>query len=84
MCLAIPGQIMSITHEDELMRTAKVSFGGIVKEVNLCYVPEAKIGEYVLVHVGFALSVIDAEEAKQVFAYLEEMEELADLSEETQ
>jgi hydrogenase expression/formation protein HypC len=82
MCLAIPGQILSIANEDSLMRTARVSFGGIVKDINLCYVPEAKVGEYVLVHVGFALSVIDEAEAKQVFAYLEEMEELADLKEE--
>jgi hydrogenase expression/formation protein HypC len=72
MCLAVPGQIVSTSGEEEL-RLARVSFGGITKDVNLCYVPEAKVGDYVLVHVGFALSVIDEEEANRVFEYLEEI-----------
>ena len=81
MCLAIPGKILSITNEDPLMPMARVSFGGIVKEVNLAYVPTANIGEYVIVHVGFALSTLDEEEAGKVFKYLESMGELAELEE---
>ena len=80
MCLAIPGKILSVTNEDELMRAGKVSFGGIVKEVNLAYVPEATVGDYVVVHVGFAISKLDEAEAQQVFHYLEQMDELVELS----
>ena len=76
MCLAIPRKIESVENEGELMRTGKVSFSGIVKEVNLAYVPEAKIGDYVLVHVGFAISTVDEQEAMQVFEYLKEIEEI--------
>ena len=76
MCLAIPGKITSISGEDPLLRTGKVDFGGILKEVNLAYVPEAVIGDYVIVHVGFALSRVDEAEAKQIFEYLREMQEL--------
>ncbi len=61
------------------MRTGKVDFGGILKEVSLAYVPEAKLGDYVIAHVGFALSLVDEEEAKQVFEYLRQMEELSDV-----
>jgi hydrogenase expression/formation protein HypC len=61
------------------MRTGKVNFGGILKEVNLAYVPEAVPGDYVLVHVGFALSIVDESEANQVFEYLRQMDELAEL-----
>jgi hydrogenase expression/formation protein HypC len=81
MCLAVPGKIVSVSGEDPLMRTGKIDFGGILKEVSLAYVPEAKIGDYVIVHVGFALSRVDEEEANQVFEYLREMQELADLEE---
>jgi len=81
MCLAIPGKITSVSGEDPLLRTGKVDFGGILKEVSLAYVPEAKPGDYVIVHVGFALSRVDEEEAKQVFEYLREMQELSDLDE---
>ena len=81
MCLAIPGKITSISGEDPLLRTGKVDFGGILKEVNLAYVPEAGIGDYVIVHVGFALSRVDEAEAKQIFEYLREMQELGDLQE---
>ncbi len=70
MCLAIPGKITSISGDDPLMRTGKVDFGGILKEVSLAYVPEATVGDYVIVHVGFALSRVDEAEAQQVFAYL--------------
>jgi len=75
MCLAVPGKILSVAGED-LLRMARVSFGGTVKEVNLAYVPEAQVGDYVLVHIGFAISKIDEEEAKKVFEYLKEMGEL--------
>ena len=81
MCLAIPGKFTSISGEDPLLRTGKVDFGGILKEVNLAYVPEAVIGDYVIVHVGFALSRVDEAEAKQIFEYLREMQELGDLQE---
>ena len=79
MCLAVPGKITSISGDDPLMRTGKVDFGGILKEVSLAYVPEVKIGDYVIVHVGFALSKVDEAEAMQVFEYLREMQELSDL-----
>lgn len=74
MCLAIPGKIISIQESDDLMRSGKVSFGGIVKDINLAYVPEAKVGEYVIVHVGFALSTMDEEEAQKTLNLLQEME----------
>ena len=80
MCLAIPGQIKSITVQlDETFRMARVSFGGIIKEVSLAMVPESQIGDYVLVHVGVAISLIDEEEAQKTFEYIKaigEMEEL--------
>lgn len=79
MCLAIPGKIESIEGIDPVLRSGKVNFGGILKTVNLAYVPEARIGDYVIVHVGFAISIVDEEEARQVFAYLKEMDELEDL-----
>ena len=82
MCLAIPGKIKVITSElDETFRMAKVSFGGIIKEVNLCMLPEAKIGDYVLVHVGVAISIVDEEEARQTFSYLKKMGEVDELEE---
>jgi hydrogenase expression/formation protein HypC len=79
MCLAVPGIIESIEDAEPLMRTGRVSFGGIVKEVNLAYVPEAKVGDYVLVHVGFALNIVDEDEAAQVFEYLRQIGELDEL-----
>jgi hydrogenase expression/formation protein HypC len=81
MCLAIPGKIESIQGDDPLTRMGKVNFGGILKDACLAYVPEAKVGDYVIVHVGFALSRLDEEEAHQVFEYLKQMEELAELKE---
>jgi hydrogenase expression/formation protein HypC len=81
MCLAVPGKIMSIEGADPVFRSGKVNFGGIVKQINLAYVPEAKIGDYVLVHVGFAISTIDEAEAREVFEYLRQMGELAELEE---
>lgn len=76
MCLAVPGKILSVTGDDPLTRSARVSFGGVVKEVNLSCVPEAKVGDYVVVHVGFALSIVDEQEAQQVFDYLNQMGEI--------
>ncbi len=81
MCLGVPGQIVAITQENAWMRVGKVRFGGIVKEVNLSFVPEARVGDYVIVHVGFAISKIDEEEARRVFEYLEQIEELGELQE---
>ncbi len=63
----------------DLDRTGKVNFGGVMKVVSLAYVPEAQVGDYVIVHVGFALSTIDEDEARRVFDYLEEMGELGEL-----
>jgi hydrogenase expression/formation protein HypC len=80
VCLAIPGQLVSVADAaDPLARTGRVSFGGIVKEVSLAYVPEATVGDYVIVHVGFAISRLDEVEARRVFEYLSEMGELAEL-----
>lgn len=78
MCLGIPGKVTKL-YEKEKFRFAKVDFGGVSKEVCMDCVPEAEVGDYVIVHVGFALSRIDEEEAVQVFKYLEEMNELDEL-----
>ena len=79
MCLAIPGKIEKIIHDDPLMRAGKVNFGGIRKDVCLAYVPEAEVGDYVLVHVGFAISKVDEREADKALEYLKGMDELEDL-----
>lgn len=79
MCLAIPGKLIS-TNGEGLERTGRVQFGGVIKEVSLAYVPEAIPGDYVIVHVGFALSTVDETEAQRVFAYLEELGELGELN----
>ena len=76
MCLAIPGRILSIAGEDPLTRTGRVDFGGIVKEINLACTPEAVVGDHVLVHVGFALTVIDEAEAARLFADLHRIAEI--------
>ena len=81
MCLAIPGRIESINRGDKLLRMGKVNFGGIVKQVSLAYVPEAEVGDYVIVHVGIALSRVDEEEAGRIFEYVKMMGELIDLKE---
>jgi hydrogenase expression/formation protein HypC len=78
MCLAVPGKIISVQGED-FARMARVSFGGIVKEISLAYVPEANEGEYVIVHVGFAISVVDEAEALLTFEYLKKMGQLGEL-----
>jgi hydrogenase expression/formation protein HypC len=77
MCLAVPGKILRVSGEDTL-RTGIVSFGGAEKEANLAFVPEAVVGDYVLVHAGFAISVVDAEEAAQTLEYFRQIGELAD------
>mgnify|MGYP001300071874 CR=1 FL=1 len=80
MCLAIPGKITTITTEaDDMFRSGKVNFGGITREVNLSMVPEASVGDYVLVHVGSAISTVDEAEAKTTFAYLQQIGELDEL-----
>jgi hydrogenase expression/formation protein HypC len=82
MCLAIPGKIISIDNQiDDLFRMAKVSFDGIIKQVNLAMVPDAQIGDYVLVHVGSAISVVDEDEAKITMNILMNMDELDELDE---
>jgi hydrogenase expression/formation protein HypC len=79
MCLAVPGRITEIIndhgddHDSPLTRRGVVDFGGVRKEVNLALLPEAEVGDHVLVHVGFAMSRIDAHEAERVFSYLSEI-----------
>ncbi len=76
MCLAVPGKIIDIQGDDPLLRSGRVSFGGAVKQVSLSCVPEARVGDFVLVHVGLALSVVDAAEAETTMRYLREMGEM--------
>jgi hydrogenase expression/formation protein HypC len=71
MCLGIPGKIIEITGDD-LMRMGKVDFGGVKREVSLAYVPEAEVGDYVIVHVGFAISQVDEAEAQETLDLLVE------------
>lgn len=78
MCLAVPGRIVGTAGDDPLLRTGQVDFGGIVKEISLAYVPEAAVGDHVLVHVGFAITVIDEAEAERVLAHLDELEQPAE------
>ena len=80
MCLSIPGKLIEITGQlDETFRTGRVSFDGVIKEVSLALVPEAMLGDYVLVHVGAAISIIDEIEAKKTFEILQQLGELNDL-----
>ena len=74
MCLAIPGKVIEITRQDDLPM-GKVDFGGILKDVCLAYTPDVQIGQYVLVHVGFAISQIDEDEAQEIFACLQQIED---------
>ncbi|HEV2494863.1 MAG TPA: HypC/HybG/HupF family hydrogenase formation chaperone [Terriglobia bacterium] len=81
MCLAVPGKIVSVIEEEALgLRRGRIDFGGVVKEACLAYTPEASVGDYVLVHVGFALAVIDEAEAQKIFDTLREMEQLEELN----
>lgn len=80
MCLAIPGKLIEITAQlDDTFRIGKVSFDGIIKEVNLSLVPEAQVDQYVLVHVGAAISVVDEEEARRTFDLLKQLGETDEL-----
>jgi len=79
MCLGVPGKVLRVDENPVGMTMGQVSFGGIVKEVCLAYTPEAAVGDYVLVHVGFAISKIDEAQALDVFRALEEMDALGDL-----
>lgn len=75
MCLGIPGKIVSIEGQDEISKTAKVSFAGVIKEVSLACLSEAKVNDYIVVHAGFAISVIDQKQADEVFKYVKDLEE---------
>ncbi len=78
MCLAIPGKIVEF-HENQGVRMSKVDFGGITREACIEYLPDAQLGDYVLVHVGFAISKVDEDEAARTYKYLEEMNQLDEL-----
>lgn len=79
MCLGVPGKVVELNFDDPEMPVGKVDFAGITKEIAFAFVPDVQLGDYVIVHAGFALNKIDEEEAMEVFQYLREMEELADL-----
>ncbi|MEN9519940.1 MAG: hypothetical protein RLZZ381_2528 [Cyanobacteriota bacterium] len=70
MCLAVPGKIVSISDNEPLLRMGRVSFGGLIKQVSLAYVSDAQVNDYVIVHAGFALSILDRDEAEQTLNYL--------------
>jgi hydrogenase expression/formation protein HypC len=77
MCLAVPGKVLSLVHDDDpFLKSARVSFNGIVKLVSLTCAPDARVGDFVLVHVGVAISIIDEKEAEETFRYLQLMGEL--------
>ncbi len=75
MCLAVPGEVLSIENDDSMARMGRVSFGGVVKEVSLALVPDAAIGDYVIVHAGFAISIVNEQEAARTFELLKEIED---------
>jgi hydrogenase expression/formation protein HypC len=79
MCLGIPGRILEIEPDALGMTMGKVSFGGIAKEICLAYVPDVEVGDFVIVHAGFAISKLDEQEAMEVFDILREMEDLSEL-----
>jgi hydrogenase expression/formation protein HypC len=83
MCLGIPGRIIEMNGGEGVSSAGKVDFGGILKEVSLAFVPEARVGDYVVVHVGFAIARLDEAEASRVFEYLDGMGELTVLGGET-
>ena len=80
MCLAIPGKIVSIDGDDPLVRQGRVEFGGVTIEVSLACVPEAVVGDYVLVHAGFALNVVDEEQARLTLEFLQTTYESSETS----
>lgn len=79
MCLAVPGKVLDISGDDPLLRTGRVSFNGVIKQVSFTCAPEAKPGDYVLVHVGLAISIVDEKEAQETFRYLQQMGDLEGL-----
>jgi hydrogenase expression/formation protein HypC len=79
MCLAIPGKVVSISGDDPLTLMGRVDFSGVIKQVSLAYVPDIQVGDYVIVHVGFALSKVDEAEAQKIFGYLKEIDALGEL-----
>ncbi len=81
MCLGIPAKLLEVRRQED-PPMGKVEFGGIVKDVCLAYTPEAQVGDYVLIHVGFAISIIDEAEAEETFRYLEEIDALGEEEEE--
>jgi hydrogenase expression/formation protein HypC len=83
MCLAIPGKVLSISGDDPLTRMGRIDFSGVIKQASLAYVPEVVVGDYVIVHVGFALSKVDEDEAQKVFEYLKQMGELSEIEEQS-
>jgi hydrogenase expression/formation protein HypC len=79
MCLGIPGKLLEITSaENDAMRMGKVEFGGISKDICLAYLPDAEVGDYVLVHVGFAISKLDEKEAEEIFSYIQQIEQFGE------
>jgi hydrogenase expression/formation protein HypC len=83
MCLAIPGEILSIDEGDPLLRKARVNFGGIVKEISLALLPDAACGQYILVHAGVGIGVVNEAEAQTIFGYLDQMGELDEIRDHT-
>jgi hydrogenase expression/formation protein HypC len=81
MCLAIPGRIVTINGADGVDRAGRVEFGGIVKDVSLAFVPEAAVGDYVIVHVGFAIARVDEAEAARALEYMNMLGEIEGLDE---
>ena len=81
MCLGVPGKVLSVEENAQGMAMGTVSFAGVNKEICLAYVPEANPGDYVIVHAGFAISIINEQEAEETFEILRQMGELADLEE---
>ncbi len=79
MCLGVPGKIAKIFENEGELKMGVVDFSGISKRVCLAYVPEAKVGDYVIVHVGFAISIVDEKEARQVFEYLDQIDGLREI-----
>ncbi len=78
MCLAVPGKIISTNSDEPLLRMGRVSFGGLIKQVSLAYVPQAQIDDYVIVHAGFALSIINENEAQQTLDYIQQIDKSAE------
>jgi hydrogenase expression/formation protein HypC len=77
MCLGVPGEIVEIEEAEAEMRQGTLSFGGVRKSICLAYVPEARVGDYVVVHAGFALNVIDPARAREIFAVLDQIDEIS-------